>query len=281
MSLLRRHRVKAQMSMIQPFTGADLGRISHLQPDGWEDITAFFEAYLEANFCLPLKIEDDNRVVALGSLILHRETAWLAHIIVDARMRRKGLGLAVTEELIRRAEENGCHVQLLIATELGVPLYECSGFRHSCDYVFYQKRAGSVDDVPSRIRVLEPGDFPQLLKLDRRASGEDRGAVLSRYGTTGWVYTGSGGEVIRGFFLPNLGEGSVVAQDAEAGTALMDLRLAKAQTAPVLPAGNEAANSFLRSSGLKIKKSATRMVRHGDDPLNQDMVFNRIGGHLG
>jgi GNAT superfamily N-acetyltransferase len=267
--------------MIHLFEGADLARISHLQPDGWEDITEFFEVYVEAGFCLPLKIEDNNRIVALGSLVLHRETAWLAHIIVDARMRRKGLGLAVTEELIRLAEKNGRNVQLLIATQLGAPLYECAGFRHSCDYVFYQKQTGGVGGVPSQIRVLEPGDFPQLLKLDRLASGEDRSAVLSSHGTTGWVYTGSGGKAIRGFFLPNLGEGTIVAQDAEAGTALMGLRLAKAETAPVLPAGNRAANSFLRDSGLKIKRSATRMVRNGDDPLKQDMVFNRIGGHLG
>ena len=267
--------------MIQPFTGADLACISQLQPDGWEDITEFFEVYVEADYCLPLKIEDNNRVVALGSLILHRETAWLAHIIVDARMRRKGLGLAVTEELIRLAEKNGRNVQLLIATQLGAPLYECAGFRHSCDYVFYQESAGGVYDVPPQIRVLEPGDFSQLLELDQRASGEDRSAVLSRYGTIGWVYTCSEGKVIRGFFLPNLGEGTVVAQDAEVGTALMELRLAKAQAAPVLPAGNLAANSFLRGSGLKIKRSATRMVRNGNDPLKQDMVFNRIGGHLG
>ena len=258
-----------------------MARISHLQPDGWEDITGFFEVYVEAGFCLPLKIEDNNRIVALGSLILHRETAWLAHIIVDARMRRKGLGLAVTEELIRLAEKNGRNVQLLIATQLGAPLYECAGFRHSCDYVFYQKQAGNVDDVPSQIRVLEPVDFPQLLRLDQRASGEDRSAVLSRYGSSGWVYTGSEGKVIRGFFLPNLGEGTIVAQDTEAGTALMKLRLEKAQTAPVLPAGNLAANSVLSGSGLKIKRSATRMVRNGDDPLKQDMVFNRTGGHLG
>ena len=225
--------------MIQEFTSADLIRISHLQPDGWDDITAFFQVYDEADFCLPLKIEDNHRIVAIGSLVLFPGTAWLAHIIVDIHRRRKGLGQAITGELIRRAEQNGCDVQLLIATDLGAPLYERLGFRCSCQYNFYQKHAGGTGEVPAQIRVLEPADFPQVLDLDQQASGEDRSTVLYRYGTSGWVYTGSEEKVIRGFFLPNLGDGTIVAQDAEAGTALMDLRLPMAETGPVLPAENQ------------------------------------------
>ena len=86
---------------------------------------------------------------------------------------------------------------------------------------------------------------------------------------------------MRGYLLPDLGEGAIVAQDSEAGNALLKLRLAKVETAPVLPAGNHTANAFLRDMGLNFKSSVTRMVRNGDDPLNQGMVFNRIGGHLG
>jgi len=55
--------------MIQPFTKADVARMSHLQPDGWQNIVTLFQFYVEADFCLPLKIEDNNRIVAIGSLI--------------------------------------------------------------------------------------------------------------------------------------------------------------------------------------------------------------------
>jgi GNAT superfamily N-acetyltransferase len=267
--------------MIQPFTAADVARISHLQPDGWQSIKTFFQFYTEAGFCLPLKIEDNNRVVAVGSLILHTETAWLAHIIVEPGIRRKGYGLAITEELIASAEKVGRNIQLLIATDMGMPLYERFGFRHSCDYKFYHEPAPGMVDIPSRVRSLEPADFPEILSLDRRASGEDRGALLSRYSDRGWVCMDSQRRRVCGYFLPDLGEGTIVAQDIEAGRDLMKLRLAKVGTAPVLPAGNHAANAFLRDVGIKFKSSAARLVRNGDDPFNQRMVFNRVGGHLG
>jgi len=267
--------------MIQPFTKMDLSRIAHLQPDGWQDITDIFKVYIEASFCLPLKIEDNKRVAAIGSLILLKDTAWLAHIIVDPKMRRKGLGLAVTGELIDIAEKNGRNIQLLIATETGAPLYECIGFRHSCNYMFYHKTACKEVKLPSQIRPLEPADAEEILSLDQRATGEDREILLSQYGNSGWVYTGSEGKEIRGYLLSKLGEGTIVAQDVEAGTALMKLRLARLETGPVVPEGNRAANRFLLDSGFKFKSSAARMVRIGDDPLNQGMIFNRIGGHLG
>jgi hypothetical protein len=86
---------------------------------------------------------------------------------------------------------------------------------------------------------------------------------------------------VRGYLLPSLGEGTVVAESEEAGAALLKLRLATLGTAAVLPAGNRAGTRLLNELGIKLKSSASRMVRQGNDPLNQEMVFNRIGGHVG
>ena len=267
--------------MIQTFETGDVARISHLQPDNWQSIKTFFQFYNDADFCLPLKIENSNRIVAVGSLILHTKTAWLAHIIVDPEIRRKGYGFTITKELIANAEKYGRNTQLLIATELGVPLYERLGFRHSCDYSFYHKPAPGLVDMPPQVRPLKSKDVSDMLSLDQRATGEDRSEILSRHCDAGWVCVDSDRKKVRGFYLPNLGEGNIVAQDIEAGKNLMRLRMAKTETAPVLPAGNHVANAFLLDMRLELKSSATRMVRNGDDPLNQGMVFNRIGGHLG
>lgn len=86
--------------MIQTFTKADVNRVSHLQPDGWEDINPFFQFYAESGFCHAIKIEDKNRIVALGSIILLARTAWFAHIIVEPHMHRRGFGTVITRELI-------------------------------------------------------------------------------------------------------------------------------------------------------------------------------------
>ncbi len=267
--------------MIQSFTATDLERIAHLQPEGWQNILVSFRFYLNARFCLPLKIEDKNHIVAIGSVILHRQTAWLAHIIVEPEMRRKRLGSLITQELIATAENNGRNIQLLIATREGEQLYEQLGFRQSCDYTFYQQSVYEAADVSNQVRSSGPADTAEILAMDQRASGEDRSALLSSYVGSGWVYAGPEASEIRGYFLPDLGEGIIVAQDVEAGTALQRLRLATVETAPVLPSGNHAANELLLGSGLKPEHSAARMVRNGDDPLDQNMVFNRVGGHLG
>ena len=264
--------------MIESFEKADLGRIAHLQPDGWQDIVTYFRLYLDASFCRPLKIEGDGQVVALGCVILHEYTAWLSHIIVAENVRRQGLGLAMTEELIAQAEQDGLGTQLLIATDLGRPLYERLGFRFACEYRDYGKRDPGVATPSPLARPTEPADIAAILELDGEASGEGRSELLSGHTDGGWVINDGS---LRGFYLPAMDEGLVVARDAEVGIALMQLRMSTSDKAVVLPAGNEAANDYLLGQGLEVKRRLARMVRNGADPLNQQMLFNRIGGHVG
>jgi GNAT superfamily N-acetyltransferase len=268
--------------MIQPFTADDLLRIAHLQPDGWQDIGPFFRFYLDDPICRAYKIEEQRRIVAVGALILHVETAWLAHVIVAPEMRRKGLGMLMTQKLVTSAETYGRVTQLLIATKMGEPLYGRLGFGRSCDYLFYHPPVpGQYEHPPEGVRRLKPSDIPQIMAMDRSASGEDRQSLLSGFTGNGQVYTATDDKEIRGFYLPEFGEGLVVAQDSEAGQALMKLRLAEAKAAPVLPDANYAGNQLLQDLGLEVKGSTARMVRNGADPLQPEMLFNRIGGHLG
>lgn len=267
--------------MIEPFTIDDLSRIAHLQPEGWQDIGPFLRFYVSAPYCRAYKVEDGQGIAALGAFILHASTAWLAHIIVAPEMRRKGLGVRMTRHLIDSCEELGRDTQLLIATKMGEPLYGQLGFQRSCDYRFYHLPPRIEDEPPGEVRRVEPADIPEIMALDKEASGEDRRGLLAACTNYGLVYPGTGGERIRGYYLPSLSEGLVVARDEEAGQALMRHRLARADAAPVLPAGNRAANQWLGGMGLGVKNTAVRMVRNGVDPLKPDMLFNRIGGHLG
>lgn len=267
--------------MIEPFAKADLGRIAYLQPDGWQDIVTYFRFYLETPFCRPLKIEDGGQVVTVGCVILHQQTAWLAHIIVAEDMRRKGLGLAMTEELVRQADRNGRDRQLLIATKMGRPLYEQLGFRLSCEYLAYGPHDAHDFSPSSRARPVQRADVPGILELDRQASGEGRQELMALHTDGGWVTADGDGSELRGFYLPAMDEGLVVARDEDAGLALMQTRLAIRDKSAVMPAGNGVANTYLQDRGLQVTRRLARMVRHGDDPLNQQMLFNRIGGHLG
>jgi GNAT superfamily N-acetyltransferase len=264
--------------MIRHFEENDLARIGQLQPDGWQDIATYFRFYLDSPFCHPLKIEDGGRIVALGCVILHEATAWLSHIIVAEDARRRGLGLAMTEELIAQAERDGRHTQLLIATDMGRPLYERLGFRFSCEYRDYGLHDPDVVAPLPLARPVEPADLKTILELDRKASGEGRSTLLKGH-IDGGIVIDDGD--LRGFYLPAMDEGLVVAGDAEAGLALMQLRMATSDKSVVLPAGNEMANAYLLDQGLVVRRRLARMVRNGADPLNQQMLFNRIGGHVG
>lgn len=267
--------------MIQRFSDRDLSRISRLQPEGWQDIVPYFRFYLRAPYCRPLKVESGRKIVALGCVIMHKSTAWLSHIIVAPEMRREGLGLAMTHELIATAERHGRSTQLLIATSMGKPLYELTGFHASCEYLCFQQHPRLGLNAVSGVRRLEPVDITAVVELDNNASGEDRQVLLSGHTHSGWVYECPKGNDVRGFYLPTLGEGLIVAKDADAGLALMAVRQADTRLATTIPAGNRAARQFLRERGLSPTRTLTRMVRSGHDPLEQDMLFNRIGGHVG
>src|SRR5690349_19771365 len=91
--------------MIESLTHQDLHRVSHIQPEGWPPVTPSFQFYLQSAFCFPVKYTLDDQLIGVGATILHHQTAWLAHIIVDAHYRGKGIGTQLTKALIQIAEK--------------------------------------------------------------------------------------------------------------------------------------------------------------------------------
>ncbi len=65
----------------------------------------------------------DHDIAALACSITNGSTGWLAHIIVAPHFRGQGLGYTLTNYAIETLENLGCTSQLLVATEMGEPLY--------------------------------------------------------------------------------------------------------------------------------------------------------------
>src|SRR5690242_17103555 len=122
--------------IIESLTNEDLPQVSGLQPEGWPSIIPSYQFYLQSSFCFPLKLSVDNQLAGVGTAIVHANTAWLAHIIVDPRQRNKGIGTDITKALIQLAEKYYCRTILLLATTLGEPVYTKLGFRKELDYIF-------------------------------------------------------------------------------------------------------------------------------------------------
>jgi GNAT superfamily N-acetyltransferase len=90
----------------EPFVLHDLKRISGLQPSDWPDIIPYFYFYIEADYCEPIKVEIDNKIVGIGTTISYKKSAWLAHIIVHPEYRCRGIGSGITNYLVDQLKTN-------------------------------------------------------------------------------------------------------------------------------------------------------------------------------
>ena len=87
--------------------------------------------------------------------------------------------------------------------------------------------------------------------------------------------------MVRGFYLPDLGGGLVIALDAEAGVALLDYKLSQGTATVVIPSANAVARDLLVQRGFSEYASAPRMVLGPEVAWKAELVFSRGAGYCG
>jgi GNAT superfamily N-acetyltransferase len=163
-------------------TYEDIEFIKDLQPDGWNDITDAFNSYIAYEFCNPVKVVTGNRIVGVGASIMFENTGWLAHIIVHRDYRNKGIGFQITKGLLNHLSDKSIHTVLLIATELGEPVYKKAGFRIISDYIYLKRDQPWKDNSFSKNIVTYRQDYyAEIIKLDKSISGENRESLIKKY----------------------------------------------------------------------------------------------------
>jgi len=261
-------------------THDDLEQIAVLQPDGWPDIRKDFKFYINNNFCNPIKVTVDHTIVGVGSSMVFKNTAWLAHIIVGDGYRNRGIGTRLVDRLLSDLKRMPIHSILLIATELGEPLYKKSGFRFITDYI-YLNRKESWNETPFSAHVVPftKEYYGDVISLDRRVSGEDREALISMFLERGLIY--SERHKLTGFYLPDLGEGLIFADNPKAGTELMKIKYSGVDKA-VLPSGNPDAIDFLKRNGFsESDTTGKRMLLGREVDWKPGCFYGRTGGNFG
>jgi GNAT superfamily N-acetyltransferase len=256
---------------------------------GWGDLRPHYQFYLDRPECCPFVAEIAGRVVGTAAGTKKGSVGWIGHVIVHAEYRRRGIGTALVEATIARLEEIGCPTQLLVATDLGRPVYERLGFRE--DSLYSQYHGAALDAFPAHpgLRPLVPDDLDAVITLDRQATGEDRSAHVHAFAKHGWVFAGGRPDEVRGFYLPTpWTEGPVVASDPEAASALLDVARADAHRARgvtdmrfKLPAANRAGQSTLRGKGFSEGVLRARMIRGGAIDWQPELIYARFSGALG
>jgi GNAT superfamily N-acetyltransferase len=206
----------------------------------------------------PVVVVDD---VAVAAGVAFGSAGWIGGVGVVPEARRQGLGTRVTEALMSELRRLGCETMLLLASELGYPVYERIGFVPEGDYVVGH-RSGEPPPAPQ----LAPGDLQRAAALDRWATGSDRSSLL-RHAVTGIV------EEDAFCLVTPWRDRPAVARDPEAGVRLLDeLRPARV----TVPVANEAAVRWLQRSRYTLDMRTPRMRLGPPVPWRPEAIFGAI-----
>ena len=231
-----------------PFTHHDISILDELRPPDWTDIKVPFQFYLSSDFCFPIKLTHEDKIIGVGCSIIHDDVAWLGHIIVHPEFRNQGHGTSITKQLIKIAEDNKTSTLFLIATEMGAPVYSKLGFVTETEYLFYKDVVLKEKFVQSNnIVPFQEKYFDQLYVLDKKLSSENRLSHLNEHCSSGFVYLEN--DRVLGFYLPNFGEGIILAEHPSAGFELLKLHLTKNDKV-VFPIDNTSALQFMMENSF-------------------------------
>lgn len=260
----------------------DIPRLAGFPPPEWQfDAVRFLDLHAGFPYFHAIVAERGGALAGMANALLFGASAWLGNIIVLPQHRRLGIGAALTARLVEICALRGCAHRLLIATELGRPVYESLGFRQSGEYLFLKPGRAVAPPDPGQLRAAVPGDLAAIAALDRRATAEDRRAMLERSLDGGMVHWAGDPGAVDGFFLPALGQGPVVADDADAGGALLRLKHSGKDSAACLPAGNRGGIERLQDLGFVEDHRAPRMALGPDVAWDQTMIYARGAGYCG
>ena len=256
----------------------DIAEISKMTPENWWNIGPIFELYLKLNFCHPVKLTEDNEIIGIGTAILYKNSSWIAHLIVKNSYQNKGFGKKILDYLCEYCLNNGKKTILLFATEMGYPLYKKFGFEIQTEYMQYERVNDMEYIINNNVTNIQKIDYGKILELDKIVIGEDRSVLLNNYFDNGFVYKQN--NEISGFYLPELGNGLIIADNNEAGLELLKLRL-KNNNQAVIPVENMFGNNYYRENKYKEIMKIKRMIYGNKIECINEKIYNRIGGNFG
>lgn len=159
----------------------------------------------------------DGAVVGTALCSTFGDVATMNMIIVDARMRGRGLGRALMDQVIGLG---GARELRLIATADGLPLYEKLGFVAYGEV--HQQQGIALDATPELpVHSGTAQDIAALAAADLQASGLSRAGLLENIAAQGDVLRCENGFALLRDFGRGRVLGPVVAQDVASAAALM------------------------------------------------------------
>ena len=254
---------------------------------GWNQLDADWRRLLDLwpDLCLGGKI--DGHVVATATLARYGNAAWVGMVLVDERHRGQGLGGAIMNAILTRAETAGVKVLGLDATDMGKPVYAKRGF---VDAASINRRVLAAEDrgpCKSPLERVNDADWASMLELDLASCGWDRSALLRhlcRERGARCEVAREGGEVIAfGFRRPGRTAehiGPVVGTSAGVQSVILSLAAPSGEMPVMMDTfSGGKIDAWLGDVGFDVKRKLTRMWR--GKPTASKNVYAAAGFELG
>lgn len=263
----------------EPLQHSDLPEIASMQPPDWNDIIASQKSFIQSEYCFPYKLVEHGSILGIGSYAKFGNSVWLAQIIVHPLARSRGVGYMITKALMQCSDVQKASSVQLIATDLGLPLYQKCGFTKSSSYLFY--RGGKiVSSFDKEIVVQDANEkqYDEIIQLDKNISSEDRSELLIGHLKKAKITLEE--NTLTGFFLPTLKEGLIVAENTNAGFTLMKEK-SKSSDVFVVPEQNNEAIKLLEQSGFNKWRQGIRMWKGENLSWQPEKIYSRVSGGFG
>src|SRR5262249_21010481 len=136
------------MIRIRRMTAADIPLGMRLKEQaGWNQTEADWRRFLTLEHKGCFVAEYKGEPVGTTTTCIFGKVAWIAMVLVDERVRGRGIGKALMEHALAYLDSTGVPSIRLDATPLGRPLYEKLGFRAQYELVRF------VGELPAHGRV--------------------------------------------------------------------------------------------------------------------------------
>ncbi len=258
----------------------ELSLIRDFAPTEWNiNLEKLYNHYYPQTGFYPIIATIDNLIVGTAIAIIHKEVSWLGTIIVKEEYRNKGFGHFLTSHLIEHSQKLGAKSILLVASDMGLPVYKKLGFQHDLNYLFFKsEETPSFSCIDSPILPIEEKDYDEIMDLDSRITSENRKEILLISMQNGFKFFI---KKVTGYYLPDFGNGLIIAEDNHSGLELMKFKLLKEKSTVCIPETNSVAIDFLQSIGYSQYLKSPRMFLGKNIEWKSECVFARGCGYLG
>jgi GNAT superfamily N-acetyltransferase len=236
---------------------------------GWNQTEADWQRFLilESDGCFVAELDDVP--VATTTTCVFGSIGWIAMVLVDERVRGRGIGSALMRHALAYLDERAVLTVRLDATPLGQQVYERLGFVSDYPLVRYEGVLPAREPA-AEVEPVCSNDLNAICEIDRGVTGTDRSRMLIRlFEEKPERFTMvRRGEKCLGFLALRPGAAALQVGPCIASPLPAPLLFADAcnryrdQRAYVdVPTGNHTAISLAESLGLTVQRRLMRMHR--------------------